>query len=69
MQLGAQICAAEMADTGLQTGQGMHGSLSRADTRNFMAAAGPGFQTRASPIPPVSNADIAPTIAHILHLD
>ncbi len=32
------MCAAEMADTSLGTGQGMHGTFSRADTRNFMAA-------------------------------
>ena len=34
-------CGVEVADTGLQQGQGMHGSFSRADTRNIMGAAGP----------------------------
>src|SRR6516225_8216463 len=37
-------CAVEIADTGLQQGQGMHGSFSRADTMNFMAAIGPDFK-------------------------
>ena len=37
-------CTVEVADTILQQGQGMHGSFSRADTWNFMAHAGAGFQ-------------------------
>jgi arylsulfatase A-like enzyme len=65
-KLGSELCAAEMSDTSLATGQGMHGSFSRADTRNFMAAAGPDFKTGFRDSAPVSNADIAPTIAHIL---
>jgi hypothetical protein len=32
------MCAVNVADSGLQQGQGMHGSFSRADTMNFMAA-------------------------------
>jgi arylsulfatase A-like enzyme len=63
------LCAAEIADTGLQQGQGMHGSFSRADTMNFMAAAGPDFQPGFADEAPVSNADIGLTIAHILRLD
>ena len=39
------LCAATVSDTGLQQGQGMHGSFSRADTMNFMAAFGPSFKT------------------------
>jgi arylsulfatase A-like enzyme len=62
------LCAAEMADTSLATGQGMHGSFSRADTMNFMAARGPDFKTHFADVAPSSNADIAPTLAHILHL-
>jgi arylsulfatase A-like enzyme len=62
------MCAAEIADTSLATGQGMHGTFSRADTRNFMAAAGPDFKRRFVDSAPSSNADIAPTIAGILHL-
>jgi len=63
------MCAAEMADTTLETGQGMHGTFSRADTRNFMAAIGPDFKKRFADPAPVSNADINPTLARILGLD
>jgi len=62
------LCTAEAADTTLDTGQGMHGSFSRADTRNFMAAMGPDFKARFKDSAPASNADIAPTLAHILGL-
>jgi predicted AlkP superfamily pyrophosphatase or phosphodiesterase len=67
--LGEQMCTAEIADTGLHTGQGMHGSFSRADTRNFMAAIGPDFKTRFDDTAPVGNVDVAPTLAHILGVD
>jgi arylsulfatase A-like enzyme len=63
-----ELCAAEIADTPLQQGQGMHGSFSRADTHNFMAAAGPDFRQGYRDPTPVSNADVAPTLAHILGL-
>ncbi len=66
--LGDQLCAVEIADTNLHTGQGMHGSISRADTRNFMAAIGPDFKAGFADPTPVSNADINPTLAHILGL-
>lgn len=62
------LCAAEVADTSLSTGQGMHGTFSRADTRNFMAAIGPDFRHGFSDPAPVSNADITPTLAHLLGL-
>jgi arylsulfatase A-like enzyme len=62
------LCAAEVADTSLQTGQGMHGTFSRADTKNFMAAIGPDFKTRFADGAPVSNADLTPTLARILGL-
>ena len=62
------MCAAEAADTSLVTGQGMHGTFSRADTRNFMAAIGPSFKTRFADKAPISNADINPTMAQILGL-
>ncbi len=65
-KLGEQMCAAEIADTTLHTGQGMHGSFSRADTRNFMAAIGPDFKAKFADIAPVGNVDVAPTLAHIL---
>ena len=62
------MCVAEVADTSLQSGQGMHGSFSRADTRNFMAAIGPDFKSRVADLAPISNADINPTLARILSL-
>jgi arylsulfatase A-like enzyme len=62
------ICTAEVADTPLQQGQGMHGSYSRADTNNFMAAIGPDFRKGFVDDAPVSNADVGKTIAHILAL-
>lgn len=61
-------CGVEVADTGLQQGQGMHGSFSRADTRNIMGAAGPSFRTKFEDGAPASNADLGMTIAHLLHL-
>ncbi|HVU20043.1 MAG TPA: alkaline phosphatase family protein [Rhizomicrobium sp.] len=62
------MCAAETADTSLVSGQGMHGTFSRADTRNFMAAIGPSFKARFADKAPISNADISPTVAEILGL-
>jgi arylsulfatase A-like enzyme len=64
----ALTCTAEIADTGLQQGQGMHGSFSRAETNNFMAAIGPDFKTGFVDPAPVSNADIGKTLAAILQL-
>ena len=61
-------CGVEVADTGLQQGQGMHGSFSRADTRNVMAAVGPGFKTAYTDPSPASNADVGKTIAYLLGL-
>jgi len=58
-------CALGIHDTALLTGQGSHGSLSRAETRNFMAAIGPDFKAGFSDPAPISNADIAPTMAHL----
>jgi hypothetical protein len=54
---------------GNATGQGSHGGLSRAETRNFMAAVGPSFKTGYVNPAPISNADIAPTLAQIMGLD
>lgn len=64
-----QMCAAEISDTAYRTGQGMHGSFSRADTRNFMAAIGPDFKKGYADALPVGNVDVTPTLAHILGLD
>jgi arylsulfatase A-like enzyme len=59
-------CTVSISDTPLATGQGNHGSLSRAETRNFMAAIGPDFKTKYADPAPISNADIAPTLAHVM---
>jgi arylsulfatase A-like enzyme len=61
-------CGVEVADTGLQQGQGMHGSFSRADTRNIMGAFGPGFRKKFVDTAPASNADLGKTIAALLNL-
>ncbi|MBV8778842.1 MAG: alkaline phosphatase family protein [Alphaproteobacteria bacterium] len=61
-------CTVEVADTGLQQGQGMHGSFSRADTMNFMAAIGPDFRAGFADPAPASNADVGKTIAAVLGL-
>jgi len=61
-------CTVEVADSGLQQGQGMHGTFSRADTLNFMAAAGPDFKRGFVDPAPASNADVGKTLAHILGL-
>ena len=61
-------CSVEIADTGLQQGQGTHGSFSRADTMNFMAATGPDFKTGFIDEAPASNADVGKTLARILGL-
>jgi hypothetical protein len=62
-------CTVGVHDTPLGTGQGSHGSLSRAETRNFMAAIGPDFKAGYADAAPVSNADIAPTLAHIAGIE
>lgn len=61
-------CGVSVADTSLKQGQGMHGSFSRADTRNAMGAAGPSFRQKTESSAPVSNADLGRTIAHLLGL-
>lgn len=63
-----EMCTVEIADTSLVQGQGMHGSLSRGETRNFMAATGPDFRAGFTDPAPVSNADLQVTIAHVLGL-
>jgi hypothetical protein len=62
-------CPVEIADSGLQQGQGMHGSLSRADTWNFMALAGPDFKSGFVDTAPVSNADMGRTVMAIMGLE
>jgi Type I phosphodiesterase / nucleotide pyrophosphatase len=58
--------AVQIADTTLQQGQGMHGGFGRESTYNNMAAIGPDFKPRFVDPAPVSNADIAPTLARIM---
>ena len=62
------VCGFDVADTELQQGQGIHGALGRADTRNFMAATGPDFRRGFVDPAPVSNADWAQTMAQALRL-
>jgi arylsulfatase A-like enzyme len=62
------LCAVIIADTRYTQGQGTHGSLSRAETMNFMAAIGPDFKTGFVDEAPVSNADVGRTIAQLLGL-
>jgi arylsulfatase A-like enzyme len=62
-------CTVGVADTGLQQGQGMHGSFSRGDTWNFMAMQGPDFKAGFVDPAPASNADLGRTIAQLMHLD
>jgi hypothetical protein len=62
------MCAVSVADTPLQQGQGMHGSFSRADTMNFMAARGPSFKKVFVDETPVSNADVGKTLLQLLQL-
>jgi arylsulfatase A-like enzyme len=62
------LCSAEIADSALHQGQGMHGSFGRGDTFNFMAAIGPDFKAGFKDSAPVSNADVGQTIAKLLGL-
>ncbi len=64
-----ELCSVMVTDTNLQQGQGNHGGFTRANTRNFMAAIGPDFKAGYADMAPVSNADITPTLAHILGFD
>ena len=64
-----EMCAVEVADSGQQQGQGIHGSFGRHDTHNFMAAVGPDFRKGFVDPTPVSNADWAQTLAKVMDLD
>jgi len=66
LQPGDLQSAVQVSDTSLQEGQGMHGGFGRDSTFNNMAAIGPDFKKRYVDALPVSNADIAVTLAHIL---
>ena len=62
-------CGVEVADSGLQQGQGMHGTFGRADTMNTMGAIGPDFLSGFTDSAPASNADLGMTVASILRLN
>jgi arylsulfatase A-like enzyme len=64
-----EMCGVEIADSSQQQGQGIHGSFGRQDTHNFMAAVGPDFKRGFVDPAPVSNADWANTLAHILGIE
>ena len=64
-----ELCSILSADSGEQQGQGQHGAFTRANTHNFMAAIGPDFKAGFVDLTPISNADITPTLAHILGFD
>lgn len=57
-----------MVSSYLQQGQGNHGSFSRAETFNFMAAVGPAFKAGYADRMPVGNADVAPTLSRLIGL-
>ena len=61
--------AVQVSDASQQHGQGMHGGLGRESTFNNMAGMGPDFKLRYVDQTPVSNADIAPTLARILGVE
>jgi arylsulfatase A-like enzyme len=61
--------AAQISDTTLQEGQGMHGGFGRDQTFNNMAAIGPDFKSGFVDDSPMGNIDIAPTLAKILGLE
>ena len=56
------------ADGGRRSGQGTHGTLSRYEMHNTLVASGPDFRKAFRDELPSSNADLAPTIAHLLGL-
>jgi arylsulfatase A-like enzyme len=68
LKKGDLLSAVQVSDTPLQEGQGMHGGFGRDSTFNNMAAIGPDFKRGFTDSLPVSNADIAPTLAQILGL-
>ena len=61
--------AAQISDTTLQEGQGMHGGFGRDQTFNNMAAIGPDFKSGFADEAPMGNIDIVPTLAKILGIE
>ena len=60
------MTAVHLSDWTLQEGQGMHGTFSRDNTFNNMAAIGPDFKTGFVDRLPVGNRDVPVTLAHIM---
>jgi len=60
------MTAVHVSDWNLQEGQGMHGTFSRDNTFNNMAAIGPDFKTGFVDRLPVANRDVAVTLARII---
>jgi predicted AlkP superfamily pyrophosphatase or phosphodiesterase len=54
--------------TGMDVGQGMHGTLSRYDMGNTLVAAGPDFKAGVENRLPSASHDVAPTLAYLLGL-
>jgi arylsulfatase A-like enzyme len=59
----------QISDASLREGQGMHGGFGRESTYNNMAAIGPDFKNGFVDSAPAGNADIVPTLAHVMGLD
>ncbi len=58
-----------VADAARGVGKGTHASLSRFDVRNVLVAAGPDFARGLDSATPSGNADLAPTILHLLGIE
>lgn len=63
------LCTLVIADTPLEDGEQIQGSLNRAETWNFIAARGPAFGDRFVDDTPASNADVVMTLAYLMHID
>jgi hypothetical protein len=61
-------CTVEVAHTGLQQGQGVHGTFSRSDTLIIGGDIAPDFRQGFRDPAPTSNADVGKTMAAILSL-
>jgi arylsulfatase A-like enzyme len=61
--------AAQISDTTLQEGQGMHGGFGRDQTFNNMAVIGPDFKSGFVDETPMGNIDIVPTLAKVLGIE
>ena len=66
---GNLLSAAQISDTTLQEGQGMHGGFGREQTFNNMEAIGPDFKEKFVDYEPVGNVDLVPTLARIMGLE